>query len=239
MNKGEPRWNEVKAGREIVVGQKMAMKCFNHKNTRKERNIHNFLELFALGVKGKNNGFGVMLCHYYLQNWILQHTTILSYKSFMSQLDFKDFLPCCSLRLFKNKTFILMRCWHMTRAFITKKKHCLKWKAKNLSGFFLIPQILLILNEVFLKTSSSSLNLLFLKNGDAMILGFFSWFLWGIFIIYYFLFYRYARWFSNFTQRHRCFCWKRHNIKMFPAKRTSKSRSSVEKRWRFLGSNLF
>ena len=126
MNKGEPRWNEVKAGREIVVGQKMAMKCFNHKNTRKERNIHNFLELFALGVKGKNNGFGVMLCHYYLQNWILQDTTILSYKSFMSQLDFKDFLPCCACiskywDFSKIRHLFLMKCWHMTRAFITKK----------------------------------------------------------------------------------------------------------------------
>ena len=126
MNKGEPRWNEVKAGRKIVVGQKMAMKCFNHKNTRKERNIHNFLELFALGVKGKNNGFGVMLCHYYLQNWILQHTTILSYKSFMSQLDFKDFLPCCACiskywDFSKIRHLFLMKCWHMTRAFITKK----------------------------------------------------------------------------------------------------------------------
>ena len=143
MNKGEPRWNEVKAGRKIVVGQKMAMKCFNHKNTRKERNIHNFLELFALGVKGKNNGFGVMLCHYYLQNWILQHTTILSYKSFMSQLDFKDFLPCCACiskywDFSKNKTFILDEMLTPDQGIHYKKKHCLKWKAKNLFGFFIL-----------------------------------------------------------------------------------------------------
>ena len=109
----------------------MAMKCFNHKNTRKERNIHNFLELFALGVKGKNNGFGVMLCHYYLQNWILQHTTILSYKSFMSQLDFKDFLPCCSLRLFKNKTFILDEMLTHDQGIHYKKKTLFEMKSQK------------------------------------------------------------------------------------------------------------
>ena len=98
----------------------MAMKCFNHKNTRKERNIHNFLELFALGVKGKNNGFGVMLCHYYLQNWILQHTTILSYKSFMSQLDFKDFLPCCAC---------ISKYWDFS-----KIRHLFWWNVDTLPG---------------------------------------------------------------------------------------------------------
>ena len=213
----------------------MAMKCFNHKNTRKERNIHNFLELFALGVKGKNNGFGVMLCHYYLQNWILQDTTILSYKSFMSQLDFKDFLPCCACiskywDFSKIRHLFLMKCWHMTRAFITKKT---LFEMKSQKSVWIFSYSINIANFEWSISQdiSSSLNLLFLKNGDAMLLGFF--------IIYYFLFYRYARWFSNFTQRHRCFCWTRHNIKMFPAKRTSKSRSSVEKRWRFLGSNLF
>ena len=222
----------------------MAMKCFNHKNTRKERNIHNFLELFALGVKGKNNGFGVMLCHYYLQNWILQHTTILSYKSFMSQLDFKDFLPFCTCiskywDFSKIRHFFLMKCWHMTRAFIAKKT---LFEMKSQKSVWVFSYSINIANfewsisqDIFFK-----LKLIISEEWWFNVIGvIFSLFLWGIFIIYYFLFYRYARWFSNFTQRHRCFCWTRHNIKMFPAKRTSKSRSSVEKRWRFLGSNLF